>query len=46
MDAGCKEDGFKAFGFQPTSLECIVPSYIGHEGKMDVYQDMRRVAGR
>jgi NADH dehydrogenase len=46
MDAGCKEDGFKAFGFQPTSLECIVPSYIGHEGKMDAYQDMRRVAGR
>ena len=46
MDAECKEDGFKAFGFRPTSLECIVPSYIGHQGKMDVYQDMRRVAGR
>jgi len=46
VDAECKEDGFKEFGFRPTSLECIVPSYIGHEGKMDLYQDMRRAAGR
>jgi len=45
-NATCKENGFEAFGIQPTRLECIVPSYIGGKGKMDVYQDMRRAAGR
>ena len=42
----CEENGFEAFGFKPTSLECIVPSYIGGKGKLDTYQDFRRAAGR
>jgi NADH dehydrogenase len=46
VDNTCDEDGFAAFGIHPTSLECIVPTYIGHQGKMDVYQDLRRAAGR
>jgi len=42
----CEENGFEFFGLQATSLECIVPSYIGGKGKMDAYQNMRRAAGR
>ena len=46
VDGICRENGFTEFGIHPTSLECIVPSYIGHEGKTDFYRDLRRVAGR
>ncbi len=42
----CKEDGFAAFGIQPTSLECIVPTYIGDDNRMEFYDDLRRTAGR
>ncbi len=45
-DGVCEENGFTKFGINPTSLECIVPSYIGQQGKMDVYQSLRRDAGR
>jgi len=46
VDGVCETNGFAAFGIRPTSLECIVPSYIGRHGKMDFYRDLRRVAGR
>jgi len=46
VDGVCENDGFSEFGIQPTSLECVVPSYIGHHGKMDFYRDLRRAAGR
>lgn len=42
----CKEDGFAAFGIRPTSLECIVPTYIGDDNRMEFYDDLRRTAGR
>ena len=45
-DGVCENNGFSEFGIQPTSIECIVPSYIGHQGKMDVYREFRRTAGR
>ena len=45
-DGVCENNGFSEFGIQPTSIECIVPSYIGHEGKMDFYRDLRRAARR
>ena len=46
VDGVCDQNGFAEFGIQPTSLECIVPTYIGDRGKMDFYRDLRRVAGR
>ncbi len=46
VDGVCEKNGFTEFGIHPTSLECIVPSYIGDEGKMDFYRDLRRAAGR
>jgi NADH dehydrogenase len=46
VDGVCETNGFTEFGIRPTSLECIVPTYIGHQGKMEVYQDLRRAAGR
>lgn len=46
VDGVCEKDGFADFGIRPTSLECIVPTYIGQQGKMDIYQDLRRAAGR
>jgi NADH dehydrogenase len=46
VDSVCAENGFAEFGIHPTSVECIVPTYVGHRGKMDVYQDLRRAAGR
>ena len=46
VDSVCENSGFAQFGVNPTSIECIVPTYIGHQGKMDVYQDLRRAAGR
>lgn len=46
VDSVCDENGFSEFGIQPTSLECVVPTYIGHRGKMDFYRDLRRAAGR
>jgi NADH dehydrogenase len=46
VDAACENDGFAQFGIHPTSIECIVPSYIGQQGKMDVYRNFRRAAGR
>lgn len=42
----CDEDDFSVFGIHPASLESIVPTYIGHRGKMDFYQELRRAAGR
>ena len=45
-DGVCANDGFVEFGVEPTSLECIVPSYIGDQGKMEFYRDLRRAAGR
>jgi NADH dehydrogenase len=42
----CKEDGFAAFGIRPTSLECIVPTYIGDANRMEFYDDLRRTARR
>ena len=46
VDSVCGENGFSAFGIHPTSLECIVPTYIGDSGKMEFYRDLRRAAGR
>ncbi|GMQ96303.1 MAG: complex I NDUFA9 subunit family protein [Gammaproteobacteria bacterium] len=46
VEGVCENNGFTEFGVRPTSLECIVPSYIGHHGKMDFYRDLRRAAGR
>lgn len=45
-DGVCRNNGFTEFGIQPTSLECIVPSYLGDRGKMEFYRDLRRTAGR
>ena len=42
----CEQNGFSEFGIHPTNLESIVPSYIGHHGRMDFYQQLRRAAGR
>ena len=42
----CDENGFSAFGIHPTNLESIVPGYIGRQGRMDFYQELRREAGR
>lgn len=42
----CGSNGFAELGISPTSLECVVPSYIGRRGKMDFYRDLRRAAGR
>ena len=46
VDGVCEHNGFAEFAIRPTSIETIVPTYIGHHGKMDVYQDLRRAAGR
>jgi len=46
VDGVCECNGFSDFGVHPTSLESIVPTYIGHRGKMDFYRDLRRDAGR
>ena len=46
VDSVCESNGFAAFGIQPTSLECIVPSYIGGRDKMGFYRELRRAAGR
>jgi uncharacterized protein YbjT (DUF2867 family) len=46
VDSVCEDNGFAEFGIQPTSVECVVPTYVGHQGKMDIYQDLRRAAGR
>jgi NADH dehydrogenase len=46
VDSVCDKNGFSDFGIHPTSLESIVPSYIGHRGKMDFYRELRRAAGR
>lgn len=46
VDSVCENSGFVQFGVNPTSVECIVPTYIGQQGKMGVYQDLRRAAGR
>lgn len=46
VDSVCENSGFVQFGVNPTSVECIVPTYIGQQGKMSVYQDLRRAAGR
>ena len=46
VDGVCEKNGFKEFNIHPTSLECIVPSYIGQQGKMDFYRNLRRAAGR
>jgi uncharacterized protein YbjT (DUF2867 family) len=46
VDGTCENNGFAEFGIRPTSIESIVPTYIGHHGKLDVYQDLRRAAGR
>jgi len=42
----CRNDGFGELGIQPTSLECIVPSYIGDHNRMEFYEELRRTAGR
>jgi NADH dehydrogenase len=42
----CEENGFAEFGIHPTSLESVVPSYIGHRGKTDLYRRLRRAAHR
>lgn len=46
VDSVCGENGFSEFGIHPTDLESIVPTYIGHRGKMDFYRELRRAAGR
>ena len=46
VDSVCEKNGFAEFGVNPTSIESVVPSYIGHRGKMDFYRELRRAAGR
>lgn len=46
VDSVCEANGFSEFGINPTSLECIVPTYIGNSGKMEFYRELRRAAGR
>ncbi len=46
VDSVCTENGFAAFGIHPTSIETVVPSYIGHKGKTDLYRRLRRAAHR
>lgn len=46
VDSVCENNSFSHFGVHPTALESIVPTYIGHRGKMDFYRELRRAAGR
>lgn len=45
-DGVCSEDGLGELGIRPTSIECIVPSYIGRQDKEGFYQNLRRAARR
>ena len=45
-DGVCRNHGFAELGIRPTSLECIVPSYIGDHNRMEFYEELRRTAGR
>lgn len=46
VDGVCASDGFAELGIEPTSVECVVPSYLGDRGKMNFYRALRQAAGR
>jgi NADH dehydrogenase len=42
----CSDNGFGRLGIAPTSLESVVPGYIGSGGRAGLYDTLRRSAGR
>lgn len=45
-DSVCTQNGFEQLGISPTSIEAIVPTYLGNQNRLGRNQSLRTTAGR
>ncbi len=46
VDSVCEHGGLRELGIEPTSVESVVPSYIGRGGRTGLYNSLRSIARR